>query len=321
MKPLPKVQAGGIIRVSLDNTWRTPEKILEPVRSYFGGEIPFDAATGLDNPTRAKVYAVGHLSDEGRTAYAYAAARGLALSLAEAPVPNFVAAAAAGLPADHPDAKAVWRSVLLKRKWAKLMEPLEEGRLPFRSGLAVDWTRIGGTYVNPPYGLELKEWLGKIVSEAREGAEIVSLLPCSRWEQAYFTDLLAAANAVCFIRSRVAFISSIDGKAVGGNPSASMLLGFNVSEPDWSRAFGRLGRCFELLPMSDDEALALAVQCRCCEELAPCPQSEAGVTCPEKLCEECLTLACEDAFQDADAGGCSVEGCCEPERSELGGEA
>lgn len=37
----------------------TPEKVLDPVRKYFGGEIPLDPATEPDNPTRALAFAAG----------------------------------------------------------------------------------------------------------------------------------------------------------------------------------------------------------------------------------------------------------------------
>lgn len=37
----------------------TPEKILAPVRKYFGGQIPLDPATEEDNPTKALAYACG----------------------------------------------------------------------------------------------------------------------------------------------------------------------------------------------------------------------------------------------------------------------
>jgi hypothetical protein len=54
-----KAVAGGHVRTSLDNTWRTPEKILERVRVYFGGDIPLDPASGPDNPTRALRFFTG----------------------------------------------------------------------------------------------------------------------------------------------------------------------------------------------------------------------------------------------------------------------
>lgn len=39
-----------------DTVYITPEKILEPVRNYFGGQIPLDPATEPNNPTRAEVF-------------------------------------------------------------------------------------------------------------------------------------------------------------------------------------------------------------------------------------------------------------------------
>lgn len=192
---LPKVQAGGIIRTALDNTWQTPEYILDAARAYFGGPIPFDAATTTANPTRALRYC--------------------ALPAAEDTGPSLFPDPAEGA-----------------------------GAMRGPDGLAVEWD--APTWVNPPYGEHLRAWLAKIASEARRGAEVVALLPCSRWEQGYFTDVLATANAVCFHRGRIAFISSIDGEPVGGNPSASMLLGCNVDRARWLAAFGDIGACFGL---------------------------------------------------------------------------
>lgn len=59
MSPRAKVQAGGILRKSIDGTWRTPEYVLERARAYFGGPIPFDPATGPENPTKAVRFCAG----------------------------------------------------------------------------------------------------------------------------------------------------------------------------------------------------------------------------------------------------------------------
>jgi hypothetical protein len=59
VSPRAKVQAGGVLRKSLDTTWRTPEYLLERARFYFGGEIPFDPATSPNNPTRARRFCAG----------------------------------------------------------------------------------------------------------------------------------------------------------------------------------------------------------------------------------------------------------------------
>lgn len=185
-----KAPAGGIVRTSLDNTWRTPPALLERVRAYFGGPIPFDPATGPENPTEALRFCAG------------------------APGTLFAGGA---------------------------------GELARANGLEVPWS--WPTWVNPPYGRELRGWLAKIQHEAARGAEIVGLLPCARWEQRYFQAARRAANAECLITGRVAFISSLDGKAVGGNPYASMLLGWGVHLPRWREAFEPLGACWELVPL------------------------------------------------------------------------
>lgn len=197
---LPKVHAGGIIRTSLDNTWRTPEYILDAARAYFGGAIPFDPATTNANPTAAMRYCA--------------------------------------LPAPPEE-----------REPSLFGEPEQVGTLSGPDGLSIAWD--APTWVNPPYGEFLRAWLLKIVAEAARGTPIISLIPCSRWEQGYLTDVLAAANAVCFHRGRISFISSIDNVPVDGNPTASMLLGFNVDEGKFRKAFRDIGACFGLRALSE----------------------------------------------------------------------
>jgi hypothetical protein len=116
-----------------------------------------------------------------------------------------------------------------------------------RSGLEERWD--APTWCNPPYGRELKLWLEKMRLEIYRGVTIIALLPCARREQEYFQSTIASASAICLIRKRVDFISSIDGKAVRGNPYASMLLGFNVDHGKWMCAFGEIGRCFSIEEM------------------------------------------------------------------------
>jgi hypothetical protein len=204
LKPLPKAPAGGIVRTSLDNSWKTPPRILEAYYNYADigliGEKKiafFDPAGDPTNHTKATLYC-----------------------------------APGAEPAD--------------------------GRI-CRSGLELDWRIFGQkVWVNPPYGRELRGWLAKITEQARLGVDIVALLPCARWEQAYFTEVLAEACAVCFLRKRIAFISSIDGKPVGGNPYANMLLGFNCGGDKFGYYkfrdhFAHLGRCFQIAPVSKPE--------------------------------------------------------------------
>jgi hypothetical protein len=223
----PLVRAGGVIREALDNTWRTPERFLERVRVYFGGPIPFDPATGRENPTRALRICTEPPTPERLAELVRATARGADLSLGlyegELAIPLVSAritnAALLALKGEHPS---------------------------LRSGLDVAWD--WPTWCNPPYGRELKVWLTKFVAEARRGTEIVAFLPCARWEQGYFQRALRAARNVCFVKGRVAFISSIDGVAVGGNPYASMLVGWNTDGARWLEAFEPVGSCLDMKP-------------------------------------------------------------------------
>ncbi len=95
-------------------------------------------------------------------------------------------------------------------------------------------------------------------SGRREDVEGIAIVPCTRWEQRYMTDFLAASGLVCWMQNagpgkdgqpkkgRVAFISARDGLPVSGNPFASMILGFNAELDRFVEAFTPLGACFEL---------------------------------------------------------------------------
>jgi phage N-6-adenine-methyltransferase len=122
---------------------------------------------------------------------------------------------------------------------------------PATDGLAVAWREHAGVWVNPPYGKVLKAWLDKIALEARHGAKILSLLPASRFEQAYFMSMLGTANMVCLVRGRVAFVSSLDGAEVGGNPYASWIVGFNVDVARFVECFPLVGACFRSALVSE----------------------------------------------------------------------
>jgi len=112
------------------------------------------------------------------------------------------------------------------------------------SGLSIKWPKA--VYVNPPYGDDLPAWMGKIAWEAILGNTIITLLPCSRWEQRYWQMAILQANAVCWIRKRVSFIRPDTGDKVNGNPYANMILGFNVDHDRFVAAFETLGACQQL---------------------------------------------------------------------------
>jgi hypothetical protein len=128
---------------------------------------------------------------------------------------------------------------------AQLFEEVQgegvEGELVATDGLSVEWPERG-TFCNPPYGGELKAWLARFGAESDLGHELVTLLPCSRWEQPYFSKPFAKANALCLIRGRVSFVSTRDGTRPKGAPGASMFLGWNVNRRRFRKAFGPFGQ-------------------------------------------------------------------------------
>jgi len=72
-------------------------------------------------------------------------------------------------------------------------------------GLAHPWR--GKTYLNPPYGVEIGQWVQKLVQsyEAGEVEEAVALLP-GRIDTAWFQPLYA--YPICHIRGRLQFANS-----------------------------------------------------------------------------------------------------------------
>lgn len=108
-----------------------------------------------------------------------------------------------------------------------------------RLGVCRPGASFGLVFVNPPYGKALRPWLAKIVQEAKGGTHMIALLPCARFEQGYLHELLEQAQAVCWVRKRVAFIRAETGDAVGGNAYASMFLLFNGDADRFAEAMGK----------------------------------------------------------------------------------
>lgn len=123
--------------------------------------------------------------------------------------------------------------------------PMRAARFFVSGGLTREWDHPR-VYSNPPYGKALKLWMAKTIEEATSTKEIISLLPCSRWEQTYMHEVLRAASHVCWIRKRVAFERAKTGQRARGNPYANMFLGFGTDWLRWQEAFGPIGLCQEL---------------------------------------------------------------------------
>lgn len=76
-----------------------------------------------------------------------------------------------------------------------------------REGLEHSWAGHGLTYVNPPYGRAVAAWLAKCAAEAREGCEVVALVPARTdtrwWHRAYSTS-----QCVALWRGRLTFVGA-----------------------------------------------------------------------------------------------------------------
>jgi hypothetical protein len=115
--------------------------------------------------------------------------------------------------------------------------------LPDEDGLSVQWD--GNTFLNPPFGRGIRNWVRKVHGEAKRGTPIVALLPGQRFEQAYWQEDVFNHHLVgfCAIRKRVSFLRP-DGRVAKGNPYGSFVFSYNGA--GWRRfreAFRPLGMC------------------------------------------------------------------------------
>jgi len=75
---------------------------------------------------------------------------------------------------------------------------------PQDGGLAQAWS--GVCWMNPPYGREIPQWLGKAALEVRAGhaRRVVCLIP-ARTDTAWWHDVVLPHSAVRFLRGRIRF--------------------------------------------------------------------------------------------------------------------
>jgi DNA N-6-adenine-methyltransferase (Dam) len=116
-------------------------------------------------------------------------------------------------------------------------------------GLAAAWAKEARTvYVNPPFG-GLAEWSEKCSSEARQGAEVVLLLP-ARTDTRYWHESIATAQACCFWRGRMRFVGA---PASAPFPTALVYWGHDVA--GFRRVFSPFGMVVDL-PAAPAERVA-----------------------------------------------------------------
>ena len=88
---------------------------------------------------------------------------------------------------------------------------------PTFDGLKIEWGEV--SYVNPPYGRGISQWIAKAYTEAQKGKTVVLLVP-SRTDTRWFHDYCMKANEIRFIRGRLHFD---DGPAGAPFPSALVI--------------------------------------------------------------------------------------------------
>jgi len=96
-------------------------------------------------------------------------------------------------------------------------------------GLSQEWG--DNSFLNPPYGKVMKDWLAKLRDTTENSKTVIALLPASRWEQEYFQRCVfnEALDGFVLIRKRLQFLRS-DGTPCKGNPYASVLYGYNIQK-------------------------------------------------------------------------------------------
>lgn len=74
---------------------------------------------------------------------------------------------------------------------------------PKEDGLIQEWSKIGNTFVNPPFSRELIKWVKKSYEEANKGIIVALLIP-ARTDTKVFQDYCFKGK-ILFIRGRITF--------------------------------------------------------------------------------------------------------------------
>ena len=108
------------------------------------------------------------------------------------------------------------------------------------NGLTYAW--INKTFVNPPYGKQLYDWIEKTVSEALRGYQIVLLVSASsRWDQERWQKIYSPKlTAFCMPKGRVKFLNA-EGVRCKSPPYPSLLFFYNIPAQDVARVFRKVG--------------------------------------------------------------------------------
>jgi len=117
------------------------------------------------------------------------------------------------------------------------------------NGLAMEWD--GRVWLNPPYGRHTQEWLEKMHLH-RNGIALVF----ARTDTIWFHKYAKGADAILFLKGRIAFVDGTNTTAQSGNPAASMLLAWGNYCVEALTSISDIG----LLVVIDNQSLGNSVQ-------------------------------------------------------------
>jgi len=201
--------------------WRTPAPVLGRVRGLFGGAIDLDPCGGPGSIVGA--------------AREYAGQCGCWHFAAQHVTVGGVSRCGAAKPGGEPcDCEGL-------------------NIRPEDNGLLHPWAPR--TYVNPPYGREIGQWVAKCGQEAASGHEVLLLVPArvdtAWWRRGVLGELdgealeadkpaQVSASAVCFWAGRLKF-GLPEGAAEHGATFPAAVIWYSPRVDDFARAFGSAG--------------------------------------------------------------------------------
>lgn len=116
-----------------------------------------------------------------------------------------------------------------------------------KDGLVETWDFAGLVYCNPPYGEgALAKWAPKIALEAKEGNEILALLPAYLERRWWTRHLHPAFDSCLYFGKRIVFFDPSTGKEAEGGSGwfPSVLVYFGDRAKVFERAFSKQGWFF-----------------------------------------------------------------------------
>lgn len=120
-------------------------------------------------------------------------------------------------------------------------------------GLKQDWH--GRVWCNPPYGAACRAWLAKLADHGNG----IALVPPRLGAHWFHEVVLGTADAILFVRGRVAFINAATGKPVKGNNADSALIAWGEPNVEALECSGIDGKLWRLTAQTEPLMMGVAV--------------------------------------------------------------